>query len=681
MTFPRGYRFRRSPFLCETHEKGFIMNEPSWFDRDYYLNQKLLQLQRVMPNEYSTPEQVEAAIEGPGGLSLYEHYSLYGRSEGLNPNAYFNETEYLEAKLTSLQQNDQTKEVWLQHDISVLASALAQAGMTPAEHYARYGFQETMVDSNGNTILLNPSNAFDANAYFSAKLLNLQTDPVQPNSWDSKSVADVFSVFQESGLDPITHYMLYGAAETQIFGIDMVQPVPDCQRMPHDANRGWLGTIVPSNNVVGSVGPDAAIASRLPDPGDMGGLNGKEPLEPGTTPSPLPGDSDYVPPYDAGDATAPTLTSVELSADGKSLLLTFNEWVEATSGPLTLTAVTGESQVIQSSDASQVTSNGTVITVTPAEGLFPNMSYTLSIAARTFRDASHNAFAGTDDANPTELVTPPLGQASVEAGVFSVLFGSATNTVYTVDKNAFTAIYDEAGNDTLYINYTQNDLRNDPALDFYIIDETHFCLGNFAEGKGIFMPFFTTSGTIETIRLQDDVVSLDNLLNQHSDRIVQLSSNDRLDIRFGSNTNNTYELSANKMTFINDTGGSDILKIPFTLAEIQGTSVGEGVETAEDFKDKYIIDGKHLFIGDISAQGKGLFLADYLGAGTMENVYCKSASSTASLSGENYVSTTIEDIATGTTDLTGQEFIALMSEQGAGMVQVIGVASAMSTVA
>lgn len=672
MAFPRGYRFRTNPFLCETHEKGFIMNEPSWFDRDYYLNQKLLQLQRVMPDEYSTPEQVEAAIEGHG-LTLYEHYSLYGRNEGLNPNAYFNETEYLEAKLTSLQQNDQTKEVWLQHNISVLASALAEAGMTPAEHYARYGFQETMVDPNGNTILLNPSNAFDANAYFAAKLLDLQTNPVQPNSWDSKSVADVFSVFQQDGLSPITHYMLYGAAENKVFGIDTVQPVPDCQRMPHDENRSWLGTIVPSNNVLGSVGPDDAVASRLPAPGDMGGLNGKEPLEPAATPSPLPGDSDYVPPYDAEDTTAPTLTSVELSADGKSLLLTFSEWVEAASGTLTLTAASGESQIIQSTDAGQVTTNGTVITVTPAEGLFPNTTYTLSIAAQAFRDASHNAFAGTDATNPTELVTPPLGQASVEAGVLSVLFGSATNTVYTVDKNAFTTICDDGGNDTLYINYTQNDLNHDPALISYIIDDTHFCMGNFAEGKGIFLPFFKTSGTIETIRLQDDVVRFDNFLNQHRESIIHVSSNNRLDIRFGTNNNNTYELSPDKMTFINDTGGSDILQIPFTLAEIQGTSAGEGVEAVEGFKDKYIIDGKHLFIGDISAQGKGFFLADYLGAGTMENIYCKSASSATSLSEENYISITIDDIGTGATALTGHEFIALMAEQGAGMVQVVGV--------
>src|SRR5574344_2723585 len=77
----------------------------SYFDEAYYLKSKLAQLNSVGEkdsngNAYTLSTLRQAIIDA--NMTLETHYQQYGSGEGLNPNPYFNEVEYLQAKLNQL---------------------------------------------------------------------------------------------------------------------------------------------------------------------------------------------------------------------------------------------------------------------------------------------------------------------------------------------------------------------------------------------------------------------------------------------------------------------------------------------------------------------------------------------------------------------------------------------------
>ena len=77
-----------------------------YFDETYYITSKLAQLQNAGINDPATGSPytergLYRAFEN-SGLSARQHYEAYGRGEKLNPNPYFNEAEYLEAKARQL---------------------------------------------------------------------------------------------------------------------------------------------------------------------------------------------------------------------------------------------------------------------------------------------------------------------------------------------------------------------------------------------------------------------------------------------------------------------------------------------------------------------------------------------------------------------------------------------------
>ena len=135
-----------------------------YFDEAYYISAKLAQLASI--GTPMTEPELRSAIEAVS-MTVQEHYEMFGRQEGLNPNVYFNEYEYLQAKTAQLnsvgEPNRYGDGPWT---VEQTLQAITDVGMTPAEHYVRYGAFET--DAKGNFI--NPSNAFDANAYYAAKL-------------------------------------------------------------------------------------------------------------------------------------------------------------------------------------------------------------------------------------------------------------------------------------------------------------------------------------------------------------------------------------------------------------------------------------------------------------------------------------------------------------------------------
>ena len=72
-----------------------------WFSTSYYFSAKLAQLRAVGERDASGHEYTLQTLQDAftrAGLTPESHFERYGRAEGLNPNPYFNEVEYLQAK-------------------------------------------------------------------------------------------------------------------------------------------------------------------------------------------------------------------------------------------------------------------------------------------------------------------------------------------------------------------------------------------------------------------------------------------------------------------------------------------------------------------------------------------------------------------------------------------------------
>lgn len=315
-------------YTLESHYKAFADKEgtqaytQSIFDEEYYLQSKLAQLAKVGEldadgNAYTRDTLIQAIEKA--GMTVEQHFQRYSTKEGTSANPYFNTTEYLEAKLHQLQNNADAsvRAQWANKTAEDVAKAISDAGMSAEEHYMRYGSKE--VDKDGN--LINPSNAFDANAYAAAKLAELQKS--DPENWADKTAQDVVDAINKVGLTPVSHYEKYGQDEAAESGVAMVQTVPVVDRVANDPLRDATGENVPSNYNPSTPAPkdvDAAEASAVTKPCDMATISdSQKPADPVATPS----DSGYVaPPANVVDTNANPVVLVQetvTNADGKEV--------------------------------------------------------------------------------------------------------------------------------------------------------------------------------------------------------------------------------------------------------------------------------------------------------------------------------------------------------------------------
>ena len=110
-----------------------------YFDSDYYFQSKLVQLQTTDPNGHWTLASTKQAFAN-ANLSAWDHYMLYGVSEGVNPCGNFSTSKYLNAKLDELHRDDPSGN-WT---MSSLITALQQANLNPVQHYMLYGVNENL---------------------------------------------------------------------------------------------------------------------------------------------------------------------------------------------------------------------------------------------------------------------------------------------------------------------------------------------------------------------------------------------------------------------------------------------------------------------------------------------------------------------------------------------------------
>ena len=271
------------------------------FNEAYYLNAKLKQLASTGETDAAgkpyTLNTLKQAI-ADAGMTPEAHYAAFGRAEQINPNAYFNEAEYLQAKLAQVQSKGEKDANGQVYTLVTLKQAIADAGLSPAEHYERYGAFETKADGT----LINPSNAFDSNAYYAAKLQQMITKGESLNGKPAAglSVTDVVKAVQNAGLSAVSHYQQFGSSEAGAQQVALVQTVPSEQRVANDPARASVtGENVPSNYNKASAGPADAKASAVTKPADVGGLAPETVSPPVTTPKDpvkAPGESGYVKP-------------------------------------------------------------------------------------------------------------------------------------------------------------------------------------------------------------------------------------------------------------------------------------------------------------------------------------------------------------------------------------------------
>lgn len=170
------------------------------FDEAYYLSAKLSALAGDFP-EWATKTTVDLkAYLANVGFTPESHYSQFGYTEGLAPNAYFNHAEYKLAKAWQLFNSPESTYV----SIAEALAAFEQAWTGDAyQHYLQYGaFEE-----------INPSNAFDAPSYLADKLADLQADSDTAAEWADKDVDDLLAAFEAAGFTPLTHYIAFGEGE------------------------------------------------------------------------------------------------------------------------------------------------------------------------------------------------------------------------------------------------------------------------------------------------------------------------------------------------------------------------------------------------------------------------------------------------------------------------------------
>lgn len=172
------------------------MTTSPWFDVSYYLKAKAAELNAATGSTTWNETSVQDAFSA-AGLTAEQHYDLYGWQEGLSPNAYYNENTYLSEKasyLNSIEYAGRTD--WTADTFK------AYYGENPFHDYIQSGAYEDNV---------NPSSIFNDDTYYQAKTDSLnQSSAGGRTDW---SVDEVKTIFHDSGLTPIGHYLLYGQHE------------------------------------------------------------------------------------------------------------------------------------------------------------------------------------------------------------------------------------------------------------------------------------------------------------------------------------------------------------------------------------------------------------------------------------------------------------------------------------
>ena len=243
---------------------------PTWFDANFYMASKLAQMQATDPEGNWTAETLKAAFAENGFTGtegIYAHYDKYSLAEETSPSQYLDADYYLAAKLEQMKKTDPS------YTMDQLLAAFKESGLTVGEHYDLYGSTEG----------INPSAAFDQAKYMADKLAQLQkTEP--DAGW---TAAKVQEAFDEAGLTPLEHYLLYGKSEglTPRPVVETFAFTPEVDTLVgtdgNDTFSGVIGylpgetTITKYDSVDGGAGTDTVVVNATSDVKDLQNITAK----------------------------------------------------------------------------------------------------------------------------------------------------------------------------------------------------------------------------------------------------------------------------------------------------------------------------------------------------------------------------------------------------------------------
>lgn len=234
------------------------MSTPAWFDRDTYLQNKLIQLQQSDPaGAWTATTMYEAfsaaAFNTSRADDMFRHFQEYGNAENISPNGWFDVSWYKASKLAQMQRENSG------YTEAQLEQAFADAGLSYWDHYGAYGAAEGV----------DPSAYFSTNAYMQAKLRQMQV--ANP----SYTLGELQEALRLAGLNPIEHYVLFGRYE-------LLNYTPDPAPLPEIPDiTGQTFVLTPSQDTF--LGGDAndlfhAAAGTLQSRDLLDGGNGNDTL-------------------------------------------------------------------------------------------------------------------------------------------------------------------------------------------------------------------------------------------------------------------------------------------------------------------------------------------------------------------------------------------------------------------
>ena len=226
---------------------------PTWFDYETYMANKLAQMQKTDPAGNWTVSKLVDVFAQNGFLGedgAYEHFVQFGANEDVAPNADFNASEYYAAKAAQFYGVEPSAVTEL--EIANVKAIIAENGMNAWTHYVQYGSDEGV----------NPSNAFDADAYLDAKTAALvAAGEKQPDGseWTPEAVQKAIS---DAGMTVLEHYMTYGGRGEGEVAQGVTFPVPDDQKVPSN-NPGETFTLTTGiDTFIGGDGDDIFNATE-----------------------------------------------------------------------------------------------------------------------------------------------------------------------------------------------------------------------------------------------------------------------------------------------------------------------------------------------------------------------------------------------------------------------------------
>lgn len=214
------------------------MATPAFFDYETYMTNKLAQVQNADPAAGWTMSKLMDSFAQNGFVGAdgaYAHFVQFGSAEEVAPNADFNANEYYAAKAAQFY-GVEPKAV-TEFQIANVKQIITSNGMNAWTHYQQFGSAEGV----------NPSNAFDADAYLAAKAVAMG------DGWTAEKVAEAI---KGNGMTVLEHYLQYAGTGENEVAKGATYPVPDDQKVPSSVTSTTYDLTVGQDSLSGTIGND-----------------------------------------------------------------------------------------------------------------------------------------------------------------------------------------------------------------------------------------------------------------------------------------------------------------------------------------------------------------------------------------------------------------------------------------